>query len=275
LRQAFVPKRVVGDSIEIERESWVHDYRLGFSLRADNWRVSGTYINRSAEITGPHAGEHDFLSVGIGYEPDGEARPDIEGSWFFPRFHFEAGLGNGKSRIPGAGSRSGVGLHWFVGVGLPAIRALRLAPNRVILGVEQNGIAREGPRPPTGEPHTDEFLSNLVGVIRVRPFGHTRFAIFDVRGGLGVGTHKTQVVPPLAGTPGPCPAGTSIDNPSQPRFCEGSSRGRGALLGVALTVPLGNQVSAGVDLSWSSIETDVEGESFWVPAFTLRYHPQG
>jgi hypothetical protein len=256
-------------------EPWVHDYRLGFSLRADNWRISGTYIKRSDEITGPHAGEHDFLSVGIGYEPDSQARPDVEGSWFFPRFHFEAGLGTGRSDIPGAGSQKGVGMHWAAGVGLPAVPAIRLPENRAILGVEQNGIAREGPRPPTGQPHTDEFLSSLLGTIRWRPLGHTRFAIFDVRAGLGFGRHKTQVVPPLAGTPGVCPPGTSVDDPSRPRFCEATDQGLGALLGAALTVPMGNQVSAGLDISWNSIDTDNETHSFWVPAFTLRYHPNG
>lgn len=275
LRQRFVPTNFAGDTLRIGKEPLVYDWRLGGTVRIKDWRFSYTYLDRSEEITGPFGVDHDFGSIAFGYEPDREARPDETGSWFVPNFHFEAGLGDGTSHVPGGERVEGVGMHVALGVGLPRLGRV-LPRNRVILGVEVAGMGREGPRPPDGEPHTDEFLLNLLGTVRWRPFGRgPGLGILEVRGGIGAGHLARQVVQPMAGTVTTCPPGTAPEQETPPRFCEASETGRAMLLGLAYTVPVGNQLSAGIDLSWNWTEIDAGRTSFRMPGFTLKYHPSG
>lgn len=268
------------DTLTVSRESLVGDVRLGASLRLIDWRVSYTWVRRSAEVAeGPFGGlDHDYGSLAFSYEPYGTTPGDREGTvlgrvidgWLGTAFRnvlFEAGLGGGSSDVPGEGDRDGLGMHVAVAKGLLG--------NRVFLGGEMTGMGREGPVTAPGENHTDEFLKSLLATVRVRPFGASAGpGILHLRAGIGSGTHTLQVLAPLDGRVTTCPPGTVRDDGDGKR-CHASESGRALLLGGGYAISLGSQASIGLDLSWNRISLEAGDETFFTPAFTLRYHPHG
>jgi hypothetical protein len=56
----------------VERTPFVHDYRMGFSVRRDSLRVSYNFVVRSHEFTPPigrRDTDHRYHSLAVGWEP--------------------------------------------------------------------------------------------------------------------------------------------------------------------------------------------------------------
>ncbi len=67
----FLDGTVFSDSHSVEREDFVYDLTVGFSLRYDDWRLQYTYARRGEEFSprrGSFDGVHDFGSVSFGIE---------------------------------------------------------------------------------------------------------------------------------------------------------------------------------------------------------------
>lgn len=270
------------DTLALPGGRWnrlVGDVRLGFSLRVVDWRVHYTWVRRSAELDGgPYGGlSHDYGSLALSYEPPfrppaAAARSGLRKAQdavapAFEYFLFDAGLGFGRSDFPGQGARDGHGMHASVGWGIKG--------RRVVVGGEITGVGRDGPVPAPNRNHTDEFLRSLLATVRVRPFPTVPWPLpgtFDVRAGVGRGSYVFQVLAPGDGRVTTCPAGTVRDADDGPR-CSASESGTATMLGASYALHVGSQVSAGVDLSWNRISLDAGRHTFFVPAFTVRYHP--
>jgi hypothetical protein len=279
---ALLDGGIIGsDTLSVPGKALVGDIRLGASLRLTDWRLSYTWVRRSAELEeGPFSNDrHDYGSLAVSYEPFGSTAGERAGTFLgclmdvvlgtaFENVFFEAAIGRGSSDVPGAGERNGVAMHASVGKGLFG--------NRVILGGEMTGIAREGPVPVPGENHTDEFLRSRLATVRVRPLGATTGpGILHVRAGAGRGIHRLQVLAPLDERVAVCPPGTARDGADDGKRCSATEAGTAVMLGGGYALSLGAKVSIGLDLSWNRIALDAGDETFFVPALTMRYHPWG
>lgn len=279
---ALLDGGIIGsDTLTVPSERLVGDVRLGASLRLTDWRLSYTWVRRSPEVAeGPFAEDrHDYGSLALSYEPFGSTAGERAGTFLgtvmdrvlgtvFENFFFEAAIGSGNSDVPGAGEQDGVAMHAAVGRGLWG--------NRVVVGGEMTGIAREGPVPAPGQNHSDEFLRSRLATVRVRPLGATTGpGIFHLRAGIGSGTHRLQVLAPGDERVATCPPGTLRHPDDDGKRCYASDTGTAVLLGGGYALSLGAKVSIGLDLSWNRIALEGGDETFLAPALTMRYHPWG
>jgi lipid A 3-O-deacylase len=270
-----------GDTLTVEPRRLVADLRLGGSLRLTDWRVSYTWVRRSRELArGPFSDDrHDYGSLALSYEPGARTAAHREGSFLgslmdgvlgrvVQNVLVEAALGSGRSDLADGGGQDGVAMHLAVSRGFLG--------QRLFLGGEFTGIGREGPVPEPGAPHSDAFLRSRLVTVRGRPLGATTGpGIFHLRAGVGVGSHRVQVLAPLDERVARCPAGTVREEGAEGRRCYTSDAGTAVMLGGGYALSLGPRASVGLDVSWNRIALDRGDETYWAPALSLRYHPWG
>lgn len=278
---AFVEGGFRSDSEGVPAEALVGDWRVGFSVRVTDWRLTWTQVRRSPEIddeSNPFRRFHDYGSVSFGYEPGRRTAADREGTLLggliddvlapaLRGFLLEAGTGpaDATGAAGALASRFGV--------------AKRFWNDRVAVGGEIAGMGREfGPPPFPGGDHEDLFLVNKLITARLVPFGELGPGRLHVRAGAGRGLHKRQVTP---GEPGPrpvadpCPPGTVLE-PDDMRYCNGSETGFGWMLGAGYWLGLpGDQASLGVDYAWNTIRLDepLEPMDFAIVTLGFQWHP--
>jgi hypothetical protein len=284
----FVDGSLFGGGPGVPSESLVGDFTFGGTLRLEDWRLSFTQVRRTPELSGdsPFAGVYQsYGSLSFTHEP-GPRTPEDQRDWWvgrlvqnvlapaFRRLELDVGLGQGSSTmardvVPG-GDLQGTAMRWGASV---------ILHDRLLLGIEQTGQAREGGPPANAAaPHADVFLVNSLLTARVRPFGaRGRRHILHLKGGWGSALRKVQVVPRGAGTltQAQCFATTTLDDDA--RFCSREDEGSGVMLGAAYGYRLGRQASLGLDAAWHRLSLDdIEDEPEFV-AITIgvRYHPGG
>lgn len=279
---AFVEGGLRSDSDGVPAETFVGDWRFGFSLRVTDWRLSWTQVRRSPEMddeTVPFRRYHDYGSLTFGYEPGRRTRADREGTvlgtvvddWLGAVFRgivVEAATGPADA----AGAAGALGSR--IGV------ARRLFGDRIAVGGEVVGMGREfGPPPLPGGDHEDLFLVNKLVTLRWSPFGEIGSTGLQLRGGVGAGLRKRQITP---GEPGPrpstdpCPDGTLLESDDL-RYCNGRDEGTGFTLGAGYWFVLpGGQASLGADYAWSTIRLDdpLSDPQFGVFTLGFQWHPR-
>ena len=278
---AFVQGGLRSDSRGVPAEHLVGDWRVGFSVRLTDWRLTWTQVRRSPEMadeTVPFRRYHDYGSVSLAYEPGTRTAAARQGTPLgfvvdrmltpvLGRMVLEAGTGPADSggALGALGSRVGL--------------SFRLCCDRWAVGGEVVGLARElGPPAAPGGDHEDIFLVNKLLTVRMSPLGRRGPGRLQLKAGVGQGVRKLQITP---GEPGPrplsspCPVGTELET-ADLRYCNATDTGLGWMLGAGYWFAMpGDKASLGVDYAWNSIRLDgpLGPSDFATLTFGVQWHP--
>ena len=267
------PWRDDGPGIAVVRP--VGDYRLGFWLRLQDWRLDYTFVRRSPEVdqSGPSYRLYDnYGSMSVSYQPDGRA---TSGSFVdclvngvlgrvLDDFILEAGIGPDLLADRSDGVVRTNTLHVAVGRALPGML------HDFDVAYELVGTGREmGPAAVPGGDHLDRLLINHLATLRWRPLGgRIKWGVFHVRVGLGSGTMELEATPDEPGDRAtPCPTGMSPTGEGR-RFCHRIETGIGALAGAGYSLDFGHDLGLNTDLSWNHVGSD---DPFRFLALTLGF----
>jgi hypothetical protein len=258
LRNEYIEGRFFGNDPSVGLQRGVYDLRYGASARFKDWRVTYSVIRRSREIAGEKDGRHHYGSLAVSRElpPGPFAEQRGERGFWARNWLVEVGIGRGVAwfQPERPNPEASGGPHGRIGLA-------KGLTDRLQLGFETGGVAREGGPPDATGAHRDDFLVTRAFTLRVRPFrGRLGPGNLDLRAGGGRAFAKRELTR------------------NGVAFEEVSDSGTSVVAGLAYVIPASSALSLGVDAAWNQLffgqdKTVVDRGRFLSVAFVLHLHP--
>ena len=274
---AFVRGGLRKDSRGVPAEHLVGDYRLGFSFRLTDWRMTWLHVRRSPDMSNEevrYRRYHNYGSLSFAYEPS--AAPAREGTLVRHLHDWLGCVFGGLMLEVATGLAHANGVSGMLSSRLSLSKRIGL---HFAFGGEIVGTVRDyGPPPSPGGDHEDLFSVNKLLTARWMPFDTLGSGRLHLRVGFGRSLQKRQVTP---GKPGrraaadPCPVGATLES-SEFRYCNSRTTGTGLMLGLGYWFPMpGKEVSLGIDFTCNTmlLKQPLGAESFPAVTFGFQWHP--